>query len=60
MATDPATVSEPAATPGPQRTRRIPGARLLGQIRQAEGTPKRLLYAGTAIVAMFLILAIFA
>ena len=43
-----------------RRRRRSPGARLLGQIRQAEGAPKRLLYIGTAIVALFLILAIFA
>jgi peptide/nickel transport system permease protein len=34
--------------------------RVLAQIRQAEGTPKHLLYAGTAIVVVFVVLAIFA
>ena len=48
-----------AATPAPKRPAAA-GARLLAQIRQAEGAPKRLLYIGTAIVALFLILAIFA
>jgi peptide/nickel transport system permease protein len=60
MAAGPATTPEPAVAPAPVRRRRLPGTRLLGQIRQAEGAPKRLLYIGTAIVALFLILAIFA
>jgi peptide/nickel transport system permease protein len=60
MTADQATTAEPSAVPPPERRRRVPGARLLGQIRQAEGAPKRLLYIGTAIVALFLILAIFA
>ncbi len=51
------TSSQPAA---PERPTRVPGARLLGQIREAEGTPKRLLYTGTAIVLVFVFLAIFA
>ena len=59
MTADRATTAEPSAVP-PRERRRVPGARLLGQIRQAEGAPKRLLYIGTAIVALFLILAIFA
>jgi peptide/nickel transport system permease protein len=59
MTADQATTAEPSAVP-PRERRRVPGARLLGQIRQAEGAPKRLLYIGTAIVALFLILAIFA
>ena len=59
MATSPATIPQPAPAPAPGR--RLAGARrLLEQIRQAEGAPKRLLYAGTAIVALFVILAIFA
>jgi peptide/nickel transport system permease protein len=60
MAAGPAIPSPSAATPTPKRSRRVPGSRLLAQIRQAEGTPKRLLYIGTAIVALFLVLAIFA
>jgi peptide/nickel transport system permease protein len=60
MAAGPTIPSPPAATPAPKRSRRLPGARLLVQIRQAEGAPKRLLYIGTAIVALFLILAVFA
>jgi peptide/nickel transport system permease protein len=60
MAASPATTAEPVATPVPERRRRLPGARLLGHIRQAEGAPKRLLYIGTVIVVVFLILAIFA
>ena len=59
MATRPATI--PQRGPAPAAGRRLAGARrLLEQIRQAEGAPKRLLYAGTAIVALFVILAIFA
>jgi peptide/nickel transport system permease protein len=59
MATRPATIPQPARAP--VAGRRLAGARrLLEQIRQAEGAPKRLLYAGTAIVALFVILAIFA
>jgi peptide/nickel transport system permease protein len=59
MATRPATVPRPA--PAQTAGRRLTGARrLLEQIRQAEGAPKRLLYTGTAIVGLFLILAIFA
>jgi peptide/nickel transport system permease protein len=60
MAAGPATPAPPATAPAPMPARRLPGRRLLAQIRQAEGTPKRLLYAGTAIVALFLVLAIFA
>jgi peptide/nickel transport system permease protein len=60
MAAGPATSAEPVAAPVPERRRRLPGARLLGHIRQAEGTPKRLLYIGTVIVVVFLIMAIFA
>jgi peptide/nickel transport system permease protein len=60
MAAGPATPAPPAAAPAPVPARRLPGARLLAQIRQAEGAPKRLLYIGTAIVALFLVLAIFA
>jgi peptide/nickel transport system permease protein len=48
------------ALPGPSAARRLPGKRLLDQIRQAEGTPKLLLYTGTAIVVFFVVLAIFA
>jgi peptide/nickel transport system permease protein len=59
MAAGAAGSAQPAA-PAPGRGRRLPGARLLGQIRQAEGAPKRLLYIGTAIVALFLVLAVFA
>jgi peptide/nickel transport system permease protein len=40
--------------------RRLPGGRLLDQIRAAEGAPKRLLYVGTAIVVVFVLMAIFA
>jgi peptide/nickel transport system permease protein len=41
--------------------RRFEGARrLLGEIRSAHGTPKALLYTGAGIVALFVILAIFA
>jgi peptide/nickel transport system permease protein len=61
MVTRPATIPRPARAPAPAAGRRLAGARrLLEQIRQAEGAPKRLLYAGTAIVGLFLILAIFA
>jgi len=52
--------AQPDAAPIPGPARRLPGARLLAQIRQAEGAPKRLLYIGTAIVALFLVLAVFA
>jgi peptide/nickel transport system permease protein len=58
MAADPATSAPPTALP--ERTSRTGAARLLGQIRQAEGTPKLLLYTGTAIVAVFVLLAVFA
>jgi peptide/nickel transport system permease protein len=58
MATRPATLPQPA--PSAARRRLAGARRLLAQIRQAEGAPKRLLYAGTAIVGLFLILAIFA
>jgi len=59
MAVDPAAAPQPAQ--GVARARgRLPGTGLLAQIRRAEGTPKRLLYAGTAIVVLFLILASFA
>ncbi|OLE36348.1 MAG: peptide ABC transporter permease [Actinobacteria bacterium 13_1_20CM_3_68_9] len=60
MAADPATSARPAVASEPERRRRLPGARLLSQISRAEGTPKRLLYTGVAIVVLFLILAIFA
>jgi peptide/nickel transport system permease protein len=53
------TPPQPGAAPAPAH--RFAGTRrLLGQIRQAQGTPKWLLYSGIAIVAFFLILAIFA
>jgi peptide/nickel transport system permease protein len=56
MASAPTTA--PAATVAP---RRFAGARrLIAEIRRAEGTPKLLLYAGTAIVVLFIILAVFA
>jgi peptide/nickel transport system permease protein len=48
------------ALPGPDAARRLPGTRLLTQIRQAEGMPKVLLYTGTAIVLVFVFLAVFA
>jgi peptide/nickel transport system permease protein len=51
--------SLPPAAPD-ERSRRLPGSRLLGQIRQAEGMPKVLLYTGTAIVLLFVFLAVFA
>jgi peptide/nickel transport system permease protein len=53
----------PATTRAPSHARpqRLAGTRrLIAQIRQTEGTPKWLLYIGLAIVAVFLILAIFA
>lgn len=57
MAT-PAT-SERVAAPAP--TRRLGGARrLFTEIRRARGTPKWLLYAGFAIVVVFIVLAVFA
>jgi peptide/nickel transport system permease protein len=47
--------------PGAAPARRFAGTRrLLRQIRQAEGTPKWLLYSGTGIVVFFLVLGIFA
>src|ERR687888_203584 len=57
-----ATPVAPAPLPEvPVGARRLPGGRRpLAQISQAEGTPRRLLYAGTAIVAVFLVLAVFA
>ena len=48
------------ALPGPDAARRLPGTRLLDQIRAAEGAPKWLLYTGTVIVVVFVFLAIFA
>jgi peptide/nickel transport system permease protein len=58
MATDP---TSPQPTVIPESAPRFGGgARLLRQIRQAEGTPKVLLYTGTAIVLVFVFLAIFA
>ena len=53
------TPPQPGAAPAPAR-RFAATRRLLDQIRQAEGTPKRLLYIGTVIVVVFLIMAIFA
>lgn len=50
----------PPPTAAPDRAGRLPGSRLLSQIRRAEGTPKVLLYTGTAIVLVFVILAVFA
>jgi peptide/nickel transport system permease protein len=57
-----APTSPPHSTlPAPGRPRRLAGARrAIAQIRQAEGTPKVLLYTGTAIVLFFVILAVFA
>jgi peptide/nickel transport system permease protein len=53
------TTPQPGAAPAPAR--RFAGTRrLLDQIRQTEGTPKWLLYSGSAIVVFFLVLAIFA
>jgi peptide/nickel transport system permease protein len=50
----------PAAT-APPAPRRFAGTRrVVTQIREAHGTPKRLLYAGLAIVLLFTVLAIFA
>jgi peptide/nickel transport system permease protein len=60
MASGPATPAPPPTAAVPGRPHRLPGTRLLGKIRQAEGAPKRLLYVGTAIVVLFLVLAIFA
>ena len=60
MATDPSTPDARAATPGRVGARLASLRRLLGEIRAAEGTPKRLLYVGTAIVVAFVILAVFA
>jgi peptide/nickel transport system permease protein len=59
MATDPTTSRQPAALP--ESAPRFGGwARLLRQVRQAEGTPKVLLYTGTVIVLVFVFLAVFA
>jgi peptide/nickel transport system permease protein len=61
MATAPTTTPAPARAKPITVPRRFGGVRrLIDQIRRAEGAPKRLLYAGTAIVLLFLILAIFA
>ncbi len=58
MAADPTSPQPAVVSERGPRTRR--GARLLGQVRQAEGTPKWLLYTGIAIVLLFVILAVFA
>ncbi len=43
------------------RARRLAGMRrLVTQVRETEGTPRRLLYIGTAVVFFFVVLAIFA
>jgi peptide/nickel transport system permease protein len=56
---EPATSPEPTAAPAPPR--RLAGTRrMLDEIRRARGTPKWLLYSGLAIVAVFVILAVFA
>jgi peptide/nickel transport system permease protein len=56
---EPATSPKPTAAPAPPR--RLAGTRrLLDEIRRARGTPKWLLYSGLAIVAVFVILAVFA
>jgi peptide/nickel transport system permease protein len=60
MATDPTTPDVGPVTPGRIRGRLAAAGRLLDDIRAAEGTPKRLLYAGAVIVGVFLILAVFA
>src|SRR3954470_14429553 len=52
--------AQPAGTPAAGGGRLAGRRRLLAQIRAAEGTPKRLLYAGTVIVLVFVVLAIFA
>jgi peptide/nickel transport system permease protein len=58
--TSPPPVTAPP-TPVPAAPQRLSGTRrLVRQIRQAHGTPKWLLYTGTAIVVIFLVLAIFA
>jgi peptide/nickel transport system permease protein len=54
------TMSPPVEAQVPTPPRFAGLRRLVHQIRQAEGTPKRLLYGGTAIVILFLVLAIFA
>lgn len=48
------------AEPAKGRQRLAGARRLMTQIRQTEGTPRRLLYTGTGIVLLFVILAIFA
>lgn len=57
-------MAAPAATPvdALPRRRQRPGGprRLLRRIHQTEGTPRLLLYAGTALIALFVVLAIFA
>jgi peptide/nickel transport system permease protein len=57
-------MAAPATTPVdavPRRRLRLTGTRrLLRQIHQTEGTPRLLLYAGVALIALFVILAIFA
>jgi peptide/nickel transport system permease protein len=51
----------PAATAAPERRRRfLTLRRAAGRIREARGVPKWILYSGAAIVALFVILAIFA
>jgi peptide/nickel transport system permease protein len=49
------------APPAPERRRRfVVLRRAVGRIREARGVPKWMLYSGIAIVALFVVLAIFA
>jgi peptide/nickel transport system permease protein len=50
---------EPAAIPE-ERPRLLTLRRAAGRIREAQGVPKWILYSGAAIVAVFVVLAIFA
>jgi peptide/nickel transport system permease protein len=60
-ATTPERATSPEAVAAPAPPRRLAGTRrLLDEIRRARGTPKWLLYSGLAIVAVFVILALFA
>jgi peptide/nickel transport system permease protein len=63
-----ATVEDRASHPGdlkaavaPERRRRFAALRLaVDRIREARGVPKWILYSGAAIVALFVLLAVFA
>ena len=50
----------PALSPAPAPRRLARTRRLYGQVRQAHGTPKWLLYSGVAIVVFFVVLAVLA